>query len=172
MNRKRVRLLSSEREGIRLRSRTDRGVLLSINNTEEKNYVELIKNGNKKYEYRKQVFWAEDFDIAFISVTGSHSTVSVVIEVIDVLDEFVDDLWEMTKNRYPGMTKKEFYHYFKTNKEQNKKGHAIKIGKVYCCKPFHSKEVLNVVPNQPPVHVYDVNKKLSNISMKACTWTD
>jgi predicted transcriptional regulator len=155
------------RKRIQLRSRIDRGVLLSIKDK----YVNKIKNRKKRYEYRTDGF-TKAFDIGFISVTDSDVTVSVIFEVISIIAGLPDRIWELTGEHSGWINKDDFDEYFKENIKQNKKGYAIKIGRVCCCEPFKSKEVLDVIPNSKHVYVEDVNKKLSKVAMKACPRVD
>lgn len=96
-------------------------VLLSIN----PEYVEKIFSGEKKYEFRRNIFKKQD--IKSIVIYSTSPVKKVVGEFI--IDEIIQDLphklWELAPEN-TGISEEKFYKYF-ANKE---KGYAIKIGKL------------------------------------------
>lgn len=95
-------------------------ILLSI----KPKYIDKIMAGTKLYEYRKFL----PFNISHIVVyaTAPIKKIVALIEVDIVMKSTIDDTWQKTHN-FSGLTKKEFYNYFK----KNDIAYYIKLGKIY-----------------------------------------
>lgn len=86
-------------------------------------FVERIKTGEKKYEYRRKIFKKEvDSIIVYVSSPIKKVIGELVIE--DILNDEIYSLWENTKKN-SGTDEEFFFKYF--NKVE--KGYAIKIKK-------------------------------------------
>lgn len=96
-------------------------ILLSI----KPEYAEKILDGTKKYELRKSIFKKKG--IKKIVVYSSSPVRKIVgdFEIEDILMDDIDTIWKKTKDT-SCVSESFFYEYFKSNK----KGYAIKIGKV------------------------------------------
>lgn len=103
-------------------------------------YVNEIINGNKKYEYRKKVV---DIDKIVIYSTNPVKRVIGEVEVLEIISNSPNNLWEETKN-YSGVTKELFMKYF----EGKEKAYAYKLGKLIIYdKPKLLKEIgINYYP--------------------------
>ena len=96
-------------------------VLLSI----KPRYVEEIKKGNKKYEFRKSLFSRKNIDkIEKIYIYSSSPVKKIVARFIlsVVLEDHPKILWEKYKN-FSGIDEIEYFKYY----GNSKKGFAIKI---------------------------------------------
>ena len=99
-------------------------VLLSI----KPKYVDEIKKGTKKYEFRKTLSNERTrYKIEKIFIYSSAPVQKIVARffIEDILEDHPKNLWERCKD-FSGVEKGEFFHYFK-NKER---GLAIKITKL------------------------------------------
>lgn len=95
-------------------------ILISIN----PKYVEKILSGTKKYEYRK-VLPKKNINKIIIYSTSPIKKVVAEVEILDILIDKKDKIWELTKNN-SGIDKKFYDEYYK-NKEV---AVAYKLGKV------------------------------------------
>lgn len=93
-------------------------VLLSI----KPKYVEEIKNGNKKYEFRKTVFRKKNLNEAYIYSTAPVKKIVGFFRIEKIIEDHPKNLWE-NFNEWSGIAENEFFDYF-DNKE---KGFAIEI---------------------------------------------
>ena len=96
-------------------------VLLSI----KPKYVEEIKKGNKKYEFRKSLWKKKNFEkIDKIFIYSSSPVKKIVGRFVfnDILEDHPNILWEKCKD-YSGIDEYNFFKYF----DQKEKGLAIKI---------------------------------------------
>ncbi|MFX1257962.1 MAG: hypothetical protein ACFFAN_08890 [Promethearchaeota archaeon] len=99
-------------------------ILLSV----KPKYVEEIKKGNKKYEFRKSLFSKKKFDEIEKIYIYSSSPVKKIVANFDisfVLEDHPEILWEKCKT-FSGIEKTEFFRYFR----DKEKGFAIKISKL------------------------------------------
>ena len=127
-------------------------VLLSI----KPKYVEEIKKGNKKYEFRKSLFCKKNYGkINKIFIYSSSPVKKIVarffLEVI--LEEHPKILWKKCRN-FSGIEEKDFFGYF-GNRE---KGLALEIAKLRFFKhPIDPKCVFpNFVPPQSFCYIEDI----------------
>lgn len=95
-------------------------VLLSI----KPEFVDKIFSGEKKYEYRKQIF-KKNIEKVIVYSTQPEGKIIGEFVIEEVLHDKVDIIWSLTKD-FSGITYSKFYSYFNGRKE----GYAIKIGKV------------------------------------------
>lgn len=95
-------------------------VLLSI----KPQYAEKIFMGEKKYEYRRNVFKREDVKIVVVYVTKPVGKVIGEFEIDDILKGNPDSIWEQTKF-YSGIDKNSYMEYF----SERETGFAISIKK-------------------------------------------
>ncbi|MEN4018225.1 MAG: hypothetical protein PQ975_06900 [Methanobacterium sp.] len=93
-------------------------VLLSI----KPKYVEEIKKGNKKYEFRKTGFRKKCLKEAYIYSTSPVKKIVGFFKIEKIIEDHPENLWENFKE-YSGIAEDEFFDYFR-NKE---KGYAIEI---------------------------------------------
>lgn len=102
-------------------------MLLSIN----PEHVENILNGTKQYEFRK-VRCRSDVDKILIYSTSPVMKVVAEVEVLEVLEDDLDSIWELTAEfsgisrpyfdtYYNGKDKAVAYHLGKVNKYQKPK---------------------------------------------------
>ena len=87
-------------------------------------HVEKILLGTKKYEYRK-ILPKKNIDKMLIYSTSPIKKVVAEVEILDILIDKKDKIWELTKNN-SGIDKKFYDEYYK-NKEV---AVAYKLGKV------------------------------------------
>lgn len=136
----------------------DRGILLSIH----ANYVELIKRGVKKYEFRKNII-RPDIDVGFIVLPNSGGIVDIMFDVAQIIHGPKIDLWEKTKDE-AGIDETCFNNYFGNCKDC----YAIEIGTVYYCESFNSFSVLAKKPPQRPVYIDDLKNRLVGLRRRIC----
>lgn len=166
--------LSVKKRSTSTKSGKTSGVLLSI----QDDYIEKIKNGKKQFEYRHNKM-TRDCDLYFISSKGSKCQVDLLFTSSGIISESLEKLWEKTKDLSGWCDKDPFNQYFKKNRKQKKKGHAIKIDHVYNCKPFISKEILKntatrkgkrkhliVKPNSGYVYFNNLQEVLVKLKLK------
>lgn len=96
-------------------------VLLSIN----PEYVEKIFSGEKKYEFRRNIFKKQDIKSIVIYSTSPVKKVVGEFIIDEIIQDLPQKLWELAPEN-TGISEEKFYKYF-ANKE---KGYAIKIGKL------------------------------------------
>ncbi|MEK4063265.1 MULTISPECIES: ASCH domain-containing protein [Paenibacillus] len=113
-------------------------VLLSI----KPQFVDRIFSGEKKYEYRKNIFKRTDISRVIIYATAPVSRVVGEFEIDTIICKDINSLWEETKND-AGIDEQFFFEYF-TEKE---KGYAIKIKKH---KQYIQSRALNDVYHSTP----------------------
>ena len=93
-------------------------ILLSI----KPKFVKAIFSGQKKYEFRKQIFKRNDVNKIVVYSSSPECRIVGEIEIDSILCDKPDVIWNLTKNS-AGISKMFFDEYFK-NKEQ---AYAIKI---------------------------------------------
>ncbi|HFR4141666.1 ASCH domain-containing protein [Bacillus cereus] len=93
-------------------------VLLSI----KPEFVEEIILGNKRFEYRKNIFKRKDISSVVVYATKPYGKVVGEFEIEDIIIDNPDNIWKKTKN-HSGITKSYFNHYF----AGRQKGVAIQI---------------------------------------------
>ena len=96
-------------------------VLLSI----KPEFVEKIFAGTKKYEFRKSLFKKSGVKYVVIYASAPIKRVVGEFEIVDILSDDVDAVWDMTK-KYSGITKALYKSYFQNRKAAN----AIQIGHI------------------------------------------
>jgi type I restriction enzyme S subunit len=96
-------------------------VLLSINPI----YAAKIVKGEKKYEFRKRIFKRKDVKQIYIYSTSPVSKIIGMIAINGILEGSTEEIWEKC-SLYSGMTKEEFFCYFK----DTEKAFAIEIKEV------------------------------------------
>lgn len=94
-------------------------ILLPIKNK----YSEAILNKEKSFEIRRNRP-KEDFSKIVIYTTSPIMKITGHVEVIEVIEETLENLWKLTKEGNH-LTKKEFDDYFKGRT----KGYAFRLGK-------------------------------------------
>ena len=75
-------------------------------------YVNEILSGNKKYEYRKIKAKRKNVDKMLIYSTSPIMRIVVEVDILEILEDSPDKLWERTKN-YSGITKEFYVKYYK-----------------------------------------------------------
>ena len=88
-------------------------------------YVNEILSGNKKYEYRKIKAKRKNVDKMIIYSTSPIMRIVAEVDILDILEDSPDKLWEKTK-KYSGITK-DFYTKYYKNKNN---AIAYKLGNV------------------------------------------
>ena len=116
-------------------------VLLSI----KPQYAEKIFMGEKKYEYRRNVFKREDVKIVVVYVTKPVGKVIGEFEIDDILKGNPDSIWEQTK-LYSGIDKNSYMEYF----SERETGFAISIKKTKVYKKPLELVELNPKIKYPP----------------------
>lgn len=95
-------------------------VLLSI----KPEFVDEIVEGNKRFEYRKNIFKNKDISCIVVYATKPTGKIIGEFEIENILHEEINNLWNLTK-QYSGISEKYFFKYF----YGKHKGFAIKIKK-------------------------------------------
>ncbi|GBF33959.1 Lj965 prophage protein [Desulfocucumis palustris] len=108
-------------------------VLLSI----RPEYVEKIFSGEKKYEYRKNIF-KKEIDKVIVYSTQPEGKIVGEFSVEIILHDTLDNIWDLT-SRYSGISHSFFKNYFNGRED----GYAIKIGEV--------------IPYNEPIDPRDIN---------------
>lgn len=109
-------------------------VILSI----KPEYCEKIKNGEKKFEFRKRIFKRhEDIESVYIYATSPIKKIVASFTFENIIKDSPDNLWEKCKI-FAGIEKGKFFDYFGNNKE----GFAIKIEKVTSFDPIDPKSII------------------------------
>jgi len=129
-------------------------VLLSI----KPRFVEEIKKGNKKYEFRKSLFSKKNLNkIEKVFIYSSSPVQKIVARffISLILEDHPNVLWEKCKN-YSGIEKVEFFKYF----GENKRGLAIEISDLkFYKKPIEPKSIFpNFVAPQSFCYVDDIER--------------
>ena len=75
-------------------------------------YVEEILSGRKKYEYRKIKAKRDNVDKMVIYSTSPIMKIVAEVEVLDILEDTPERLWEITRNQ-SGITKGFYNKYYK-----------------------------------------------------------
>ncbi len=127
-------------------------VLLSI----KPQYVEKIKDGSKKYEFRKYLFNKNNFkkiEKVYIYSTSPIKKIVARFTIEKILENHPKYLWEKCKE-FSGIEKSEFFRYF-GNRE---KGIAIRIVDIkFFKKPIEPKSVIpNFIPPQSFCYIDDI----------------
>ena len=135
-------------------------VLLSI----KPRFVEEIKNGNKKYEFRKSLFSKKNLNkIEKVFIYSSSPVQKIVARffINGILEDHPTILWEKCKN-YSGIERVEFFKYF----GEKKRGLAIEISDLkFFKKPIDPKSIFpGFVAPQSFCYVNDIEGlgKISN----------
>lgn len=82
-------------------------VLMSI----KPEFVDEIDKGNKKFEYRKNIFKRQDVSAIIVYATKPYGKVVGEFEIESIIKDRPANIWEETKN-FSGITKKFFNEYF------------------------------------------------------------
>lgn len=96
-------------------------ILLSI----KPKFIEEIKKGNKKFEYRKTIFKNTDIDTVVIYASSPISKAIGEFKIKNILVNNPKELWRQTSNK-SGITLDFFNEYF-SNKD---KGYALEISEL------------------------------------------
>ena len=135
-------------------------VLLSI----KPKFVEEIRNGTKKYEFRKRIFRnIQDYTTVYIYSSSpiKQITGKFTISACNIYEGAPNDLWEQFQE-HAGINKEDFFHYF----EKNEKGYAINIENCeWFEKPIEPKELFTSFI-APQSFKYIEQKDVSKIEMK------
>ena len=109
-------------------------VILSI----RPEYCEEIKNGNKKYEFRKRIFrYRETVDFVFMYSTSPVKKIVGVFTIESIIEDNPRKLWEKFKD-FSCVEEEKFFEYF----GRREKGFAIKIKEVKTFKPIDPKKLI------------------------------
>ena len=87
----------------------DKDLLISIKPV----YVELIKKGTKKYEFRKQKI--KQVNNVFVYETRPTKKITLVITFKECTEGTPKEIWNKCK-KYAGINKKDFFNYYKNKK--------------------------------------------------------
>ena len=96
-------------------------ILISI----KPEYVNEILSGRKKYEYRKVKAKKDNIDKMIIYATAPIMKVVAEIEILSILEDSPDSVWECTK-KYSGISKS-FYDKYYENRDV---AIAYQLGKI------------------------------------------
>ena len=102
-------------------------------------HVEKILSGVKKYEYRKIIPKRLDINKMYIYSTSPVKKVVAEVEVLDILINDKDIIWNQTRN-YSGTDKIFFDKYYK-NKNISV---AYKLGKITLYNPYKELKEYNI----------------------------
>ena len=109
-------------------------VILSI----KPEYCRKIKNGNKRYEFRKRIFKNQDgVHRVFMYATCPVQKIVGAFTIESVIEGDPESLWERFKD-FSGIEKHNFFKYFGSTE----KGFAIKIKEVEAFTPIEPKKVV------------------------------
>lgn len=97
------------------------GILMSI----KPKYVKEILNGNKQYEFRKQIFRDQSMDNIFIYASSPMKKIVACFRLGEIVEGHPNYLWEQFWD-VSGINKREFFKYF-AGKET---GFAIRINEL------------------------------------------
>ncbi len=116
-------------------------VILSI----KPKYVEAILRGEKKYEFRKNIFKNRNINYIYIYSSSPVKKIVAIFNVGDIIEDNPKALWDKCKD-LSGLEDKEFFRYF----VDNKKGFAIEIDNLEKLKtPIDPKKIMpGFVPPQ------------------------
>ena len=130
-------------------------VLLSI----KPKYVEEIRKGNKKYEFRKSLCTEknrENLEKIFIYCSAPVKRIVARFFVEEILEDDPKNLWEKCKE-VSGIEQMEFFKYFKDKKS----GLAIKITKLkFFSEPLIPQEI---IPNFSPPQSFRYVEDIENV---------
>lgn len=108
-------------------------VLLSI----KPEYVKRIMTGEKKFEYRKQIF-KKKVDKVVIYSTLPVGKIVGEFQISNVIKDNPNIIWQMTKNK-SGISEEKFQEYFNGREY----GYAIEIKRfIRYCDPINPKEII------------------------------
>ncbi len=131
-------------------------VLLSI----KPKYVEEIKNGNKRYEFRKSLCSAKNRDkLEKIFIYSSAPVQKIVARffVKEILEDHPTNLWNKCKDE-SGIEQADFFKYFKDKNS----GLAIKISELkFFSEPIEPK---NIFPNFSPPQSFCYVSDIENVN--------
>jgi type I restriction enzyme S subunit len=102
-------------------------VLLSI----KPRYVEAILKGDKRYEFRKNIFRNKDVENVYIYATSPVKKLVGFFKVGNILEDHPVCLWDQLKE-FSGLDEKEFFSYF----GDNKRGFGILFQDLHLLNPF------------------------------------
>lgn len=120
-------------------------ILLSI----RPEFVESIKTGNKKFEYRKNIFKNTEVNSIVLYATKPFGKVVGEFSIEDIIEDNPAELWSRTKE-YSGITQKYFDEYF----QNHTRGFAIKIKKF--------------IEYKRPLSLQEVDKKIKIAPQSFC----
>ena len=104
---------------IELRGRGElTNVILSI----RPKYINAIKQGQKKYEFRKIIFRQPDIDNIYVYSTFPVKKIVGTLQIGDIIEDTPEMLWQRFQKK-AGVGENEFFTYF----NGNRKGFALKI---------------------------------------------
>lgn len=95
-------------------------VLLSV----KPEFVKSMIDGNKKYEFRKNIFKNQNIDVVVVYATKPIGKVIGEFKIESVLKDTPNEIWEKTKME-SGISKHFFYSYFNNRSS----AYAIKFNK-------------------------------------------
>ena len=123
-------------------------VLLSI----KPKYVEAIKNGKKKYEFRKIIFKARNLERIYIYASSPIKKIVGSFSVGDVIEGSPEMLWDQF-SRDAGIGEQDFFSYFLDREI----GYAIEIKNFHTMEePVEPSEVFNrFTPPQSFIYIRD-----------------
>lgn len=96
-------------------------VLLSVKPV----YVEKIRNGKKKYEFRRSIFKKKGIRKIYVYSTSPVGKITASFEIKKILKDTPEKIW-LKCQKYAGISQKDFFAYFKDTDT----AYAIEIGAV------------------------------------------
>lgn len=128
-------------------------VLLSI----KPEYVKLIIEGRKKYEFRKAIFKRKDIDKIYIYSSSPVKKIVGLFIISKIIKNRPEKLWNAFED-FAGISERDFFHYFAGKDE----GFAIQIGKLQMFDdPIDPRE--NIENFVPPQSFYYFDEQSINI---------
>jgi len=116
-------------------------VILSI----KPKYVDAILRGEKKYEFRKNIFKNKNIDNVYIYSSSPVKRIVAIFNVGDIIEDDPKAIWDKCKD-LSGLKDIEFFKYF----TDNRKGFAIEIDNLEKLKtPIDPKKIMpDFIPPQ------------------------
>jgi type I restriction enzyme S subunit len=129
-------------------------VLLSI----KPKFVEEIKNGNKKFEFRKTIF-KKDVEKVFIYSSSPIQKIIGYFSIAEIIEGSPDEIWERCK-KDSGIDETDFFVYFK----DKDKGYAIEIKDLKLFEPPKNPKKSNPEFRPPQSYCY-IKKDIKSIRL-------
>ncbi|MGQ4913669.1 MAG: ASCH domain-containing protein [Candidatus Asgardarchaeia archaeon] len=124
-------------------------------------YAKLIFEGRKKYEFRKKIPTLQYNSRVIVYASSRVRAIVGEFRVGNVYYMSIPDLWKLAKEKEGGVTKKQFFEYFRGYSH----GYAIEILAPFKYpKELTLDEIRKVIPGfNPPVNFMRIKGKLKKV---------